>query len=85
MSKRETLAETTYNSVYFSIIHAPRAWIDEVVDNIDDPAEFARAVINEYLTNGTRRTVVQDAIKAFAEKAANQAREVVLNQPGPVV
>jgi hypothetical protein len=85
MSKRETLAETTYNSVFFSIIHAPRAWVEEIVESMDDPAEFARSAISEHLTNGTRSTVVQDAIKAFAEEAANQARENVLNHPGSIV
>ena len=84
MSKRETLAERAYYSVYFNIIHAPRAWVEEIVESIDKE-EFARAVINGYLTNGARSTVVQDAIKAFAEEAANQARENVLNHPGPIV
>ena len=85
MSKRETLAETAYNSVYFDVIHSPSKWIDEIAESVSDPVEFIREALRHNAGLGHRNPAVVGIIKKFAMGAASRAREGVLNHPGPIV
>jgi hypothetical protein len=85
MSKRETLAATAYSSTYFDVIHSPSKWIDEIVDSIADPVEFAREVIELHLKFGQRNHAVARVIQEYADAAAARARDGILDHPGPVV